>query len=458
MGTIISRMAGLFPAIFFWGIASVIEFAGKMAYGEKINTLILYTGSNTLKISGLVLSVLALLYPYMKGAYKKISKKWISAVFLLGLFGIIGIANFKARIDIIYKIVKSPGRGWIGHVHKRDERFGFAPIPESVGYHTFQDSSLLKMKYDSLGFRIPPDQKLPGTATSPSILFLGCSFTYGDATPAESTFAFLTAEQLGFRCYNAGVCGYGLLQMLRRAEDFIPKLQPDYVVIQYSSWLVARALSEYAPTYGTIAHVPVPFVCGIDSGKLKICPPVYVTNVFELPFDRFKEKTPSVGDYFDFVGSIGVPLVTHNTYGHYLTAVKRTLHLVPGYYTGNHAIVEETIYRKIAELCYKSNAQPVVLVISSGQETEKGFAIALRAGIKNVVSGDNALWQNLVSGTVEEYQRTYWHWGKVSGKVQVLDAHPNATAHSIIALALAEKIRLMSRQKKPIHVGGTNGN
>ena len=48
---------------------------------------------------------------------------------------------------------------------------------------------------------------------------------------------------------NAGVPSWGLGHMVLLAREVVPRIKPDILVVQYSEWLVDRALSFYMPTF-----------------------------------------------------------------------------------------------------------------------------------------------------------------------------------------------------------------
>jgi hypothetical protein len=73
------------------------------------------------------------------------------------------------------------------------------------------------------------------------VLALGCSFTYGAATNAENTYPYLVGQRLAGTTRNAGVSSYGLSQMMILAKRLVPAYKPDYLLVQYSPWLVDRS-------------------------------------------------------------------------------------------------------------------------------------------------------------------------------------------------------------------------
>ncbi|MBI1859041.1 MAG: SGNH/GDSL hydrolase family protein [Candidatus Melainabacteria bacterium] len=146
---------------------------------------------------------------------------------------------------------------WLGNVHKPDLKYGYAPVPNSVGYELYSKEPNLSydrkipLKYDKNGFRVPIKKTESSSATNkrPLILALGCSFTYGAKVHATSTYTYLVGKQLNGESINAGVSAYGLTQILMKAKELILKYKPDYVLVQYSPWLVGGTKNSPASVF-----------------------------------------------------------------------------------------------------------------------------------------------------------------------------------------------------------------
>ena len=139
-----------------------------------------------------------------------------------------------------YSFLKSDHLGFRGQVHRADPELGFAAVPGAQGFHVFPVGPPFPMRYDAEGFRIPASQAPDAVRRRPLVLALGCSFTYGDGCRAEDVYPQLVAAELGGTALNAGKCAYGLSQMLLLARRLIPQYKPDYVLVQFSTWLPGR--------------------------------------------------------------------------------------------------------------------------------------------------------------------------------------------------------------------------
>jgi len=159
------------------------------------------------------------------------------------------------------------------------------------------------MRYDKDGFRIPVEGNTTLSNPHPLVLTLGGSFTYGDATYAEDTYPHLIARYLGGTTRNAGRCGYGISQMMILAKRLVPTHKPDYLIVQYSPWLIDRARNPFAPTH--FGKTPTPFFYGKD--ELEVHPPVFATKNRDIPLDRYRGSPKDAIDFVSFLWNVGVP-------------------------------------------------------------------------------------------------------------------------------------------------------
>ena len=116
---------------------------------------------------------------------------------------------------------------------------------------------------NSNGFKSIAFKKYPSKRKS--ILLLGDSFTWGHSSSNKTnSFADLLLAK-GYIVYNAGITGTDPAQYLQIAKVWIPRLQPDYVVVNFymGNDIV---YFERKPE----AHVPV-FYC-TNAGNLISCP------------------------------------------------------------------------------------------------------------------------------------------------------------------------------------------
>lgn len=113
----------------------------------------------------------------------------------------------------------------------------------------------------------------------PSILCVGDSFTFGDEVNDAETWPAYLERILGVRTVNAGVFGYGLDQSILRAEQLVPVLRPDFLIVGVIQDDVSRC--EYAVRTG----VHKPYFTLAPGGLLLHKPP---QKLPEHKFDRFR--------------------------------------------------------------------------------------------------------------------------------------------------------------------------
>jgi hypothetical protein len=83
----------------------------------------------------------------------------------------------------------------------------------------------ISYKFNSEGFRSDEFDRYP------SLIALGCSFTFGIGVRYEQTWPFLLSSKLNLKCWNLGVPGGSNDTAFRLGLHYIPKLNPKYVVL-----------------------------------------------------------------------------------------------------------------------------------------------------------------------------------------------------------------------------------
>lgn len=85
-------------------------------------------------------------------------------------------------------------------------------------------NSKFTYKFNSHGFRCDEFDN------TPSIVFLGCSFTVGIGLPLEATWPSIVSNKLGLACYNLGIGGASNDTSFRLASYYLEKIKPKIVV------------------------------------------------------------------------------------------------------------------------------------------------------------------------------------------------------------------------------------
>lgn len=333
----------------------------------------------------------------------------------------------------VYNQIKSSMRGWRGKVHEANKELGFAPILNSYGAETMPIGADIPMRYDKDGFRIPIEDKLNTNNVHPVVLTLGCSFTYGAATHAENTFSYLVGKSIGGSAKNGGVCSYGLAQMEIVAKKLIPLHKPDYIIVQYSPWLIDRSISQFAPTY--FGKVPTPYYVGEENLKIRL--PVFQSNMFELSLDGYRNSQKGFGDFISFLWNVGLPLFVHDDYNMIVFTVNNIFKLKDRPTTNRLAVIRHA-YGEIFKAAKGNGARLLIVILGKDAEPLQIDANLFPSDAM-IVNAQDVLLARLSICNRENYIKEYNHWR--GSPPHLVDTHPNEKAHRIIAEALASKIR-----------------
>ena len=344
----------------------------------------------------------------------------------------LGFTAYRTRS--LYLYVKGNQRGWSGKTFRPDAELGFAPIASSRGAEVFPIGEDVPARYDNDGFRIP---LADGRNTSPGshgiLLTLGCSFTYGAAARAEDTYPYLIGQNLGDTTLNAGVPSYGLSQMLMLAKRLVPAHKPDYLLVQYSPWLVKRAENPFAPTY--YGRMPTPYFF-VHQNELALQPPVFQTKIFDLSIDRYRKTPTNFSDQLSFMWNVGVPLLVHDDFNMARYVGNRLLRRVPKPASDQDGIIKY-VYGEIGKLAKENGAKLVIVVLGNDVHRVQINSDWFPADAI-VVNAHDSLLEHLPIANQKNYQKAYAFW-RGSPPV-IVDNHPNENAHRLISEAVTQRI------------------
>jgi hypothetical protein len=351
----------------------------------------------------------------------------------------------KRSIILFNELIGQNYRGWNPNPHKPDDTLGLAPKRGFKGNHTFAIGPNIAMYFNKQGFRVPvKDSAQVVDKDTLGVMFLGCSYTYGDACLAEETFAFKVGRQLGVNTVNAGVCSYGLSQMYLLSQKLVPQYKPKYTVIQFSPWLVERATSWGAPAANNFLPSPY-FYDKDDSIALQL--PIERTSVFNINREELTKKYS--GKYFSFLFGFALSYLFSEDW-------KVIKYKTPVWLGGppNPSHEKEKVmkiaYSNMIREILKNGSRPVILCLGDSAYSEKAFAMFKNKNVI-VVNADKALKKGIRIETGDaftRYSKTYCHWRKPNPKASdsvMVDSHPNPYAHSIIANEIVNAIK--SNQK-----------
>lgn len=363
-------------------------------------------------------------------------KKLLFSICLLLISLLIGYGlTVTGRAWSLYSYAKGLSRGWRSPAYRSDPELGWVPMPGARSAHAFPTGPDIPMQFDADGFRIPVGEQRPNRRSRPLILALGCSLTYGDACAAEDTFPHKVAQALGGTELNAGVCSYGLAQMMLLAERLIPQYSPDYVLIQYSPWLFDRATAHFAPTY--FSYASSPFFADTHAGGVEIRPPVFSNYDLDLSPWRVSRRGPL--DFMSFLLRGALPLFVHDD----LSILSYRARCAAGLIkkpTRNRGAVLKIAYGRMQALCSQNKSLPLIVILGNSSAAVP-VPDELRELGMPLVNAHAALISSLSEPTDDAYGRAYGHF-RGSPPVCV-DGHPNPRAHTLIAESIVDHIRAL---------------
>jgi hypothetical protein len=267
------------------------------------------------------------------------SKKFVFPITLgaisLGILLLVYVATLIPRGLAVYDSVKqTPGQAMNFFAVTQGKLEEFVPVlgsrlvPRSTGAWILPFSEPFPFHNGTNGLRAPLGKKYAITTNKrPRILFLGDSFTYGQLVSFDKTFAYQTAAKFGGQSINAGVPGYSLAQMLMHAKQVLPKYQPDYLIVQYSPWLVLRAILGWIP--GESQMVMGPYFSASDD-TLTVAPAPFVPTRSLLDrIDKYRSTTKGFWDAISFFTEVGIPFYVHHMYHLAIFRTKQLLGLAP---------------------------------------------------------------------------------------------------------------------------------
>lgn len=125
------------------------------------------------------------------------------------------------------------------------------------------------LTFDARGLRVHRRNAEPPAVETPPVLVMGDSYAMGEEVADEETFPAHLQDLLDRRVLNGGVAGYGIDQMVMRAEMLVPVLRPDLLIVSFIGDDVRRSQERVlwgieAPYFDAVGdtlelrNVPVP--------------------------------------------------------------------------------------------------------------------------------------------------------------------------------------------------------
>jgi hypothetical protein len=322
-----------------------------------------------------------------------------------------------------------------GKAYRSDEFDGYGHVKNSEGSVTMLGGKLYHVYTDSLGCRVPAVDTLPATNTC-GVYVTGCSYSFGYSVEAEETYSYQLQRAIGCKVNNFAVNGYGLAQMLHDAEKNLPQTKPNFLIAQYSCWLINRGVTRYSPIqYGVL---PSPyFAYSGDSIVLK--PAEFVSTIFsgkEVDFSVYPINTR--GERIKLLWAITkfwMPKACKDYLRKFAFDLKVALHIIKPVY--DTKVVENYAYSQLYNLCAANNVNMLILNLSDRNLSANGHRIKALGNQVKYIEADQALKGALGNA---DYSKQYGNWAKMGRDTVLVDVHPNAKAHAIIAREVTNTI------------------
>lgn len=363
----------------------------------------------------------------------------------LCLFLLLYFAWTGYRSVVFYRAIKITGKGWEKSIIEFDPTLGFAPKPGAQSVEFFPEDLHIDVRFDESGFRVPVDYTDRQPASSPLILTLGGSYTFGTACAARETFPFRLAATLGGTTRNAALGSYGITQEVILARRLIPKLKPDIVVVQYSPWLVFRAVSphRFMSAYHSIAF---PFIFERDE-FFDISPTTYTSAYFRVPVGEYVRGPSTILNFASFHARVGVPLSLSSDFSSVAFRYRELTGQIPIPASPSEAMVVWA-YDEIRRICEASGAKMVIVLLDHGGEDLEYRELHHIDNLKKlegvlIADAHKALWNRLANKSSPNFIREYCIWR--GEPPRLIDRHPSPHAHALIAEAIVEVLR------SPVH-------
>ncbi|HEV8375844.1 MAG TPA: hypothetical protein VGR38_06360 [Candidatus Polarisedimenticolia bacterium] len=168
----------------------------------------------------------------------RIFPTWRSAG-LAALAVLLALVAFLGVSEVGLRVFHYPFRlGWTPaeyRISRFDPLLGWSYIPDLSTVQRFGSAGRpVGITFDSMGTRVAA----PGVRhdpAKPTLLFAGCSYTFGHGLPFEETFVGRLSSMPGFpyQAINLGVQGYGTDQSLLSLQQVLPRFNTKVVVYTF---------------------------------------------------------------------------------------------------------------------------------------------------------------------------------------------------------------------------------
>ncbi len=303
---------------------------------------------------------------------------------------------------------------------ENDPQLGYRLRKEMTGWYVLPSLDSIPVFTGREGHRID-NRNEPCTD---SLLFLGDSFTFGEACLADSTYAFLSSRNLNRCALNFGTGGYGLAQMW---HIYINSRPGRTWIIQWSPWLAERAVRGKLD--GKMIIIPTPVLMP-DGDTFSFIPPAYASELFPLStaseLEPYRPRANRPKSFLSFLAGPG-----YTIYSNQLSSeCSKFFRSSPN--TDDAEFIHDAFVRKLNKLAITRKDTIIFMLIGySHRESLLEEKKLKRLSTFPILNASAWLYQQKDSMTESEYESRYMHWD--SAHSNILDRHPNPLAHRLIA-------------------------
>ncbi len=332
----------------------------------------------------------------------------------------IGLVYFGWKGQALPRIPVRLTGDWI---IERDDEIGFVPVRNGSSELDFQAGFRFHVFTDRRGARV--NTRGEETAEQVDIVAVGCSFTWGQGVESDMTYPQHLGRMLDVSVANLAMGGYGSVQSLQRLRR-AAELRPKVVVYGFMQDHLRRNLSPCAPNFVPYC-LPVSYLERED-GRIVVRPPhmEYFSPEDNRAFmTEFSMRDPSgLRAWFE-----GAKWAAKMELFKYRNA--ETIR-----FDGSPGMAAAGLAAMIDAMAVETQAMGARLVVLNMPYLPRGRVQQAPPALMRAVEGKALTFVDFAPAAAEYYDR------HAAGTLtNGLDAHPNPTAHRMMAETLAPAVR-----------------
>lgn len=212
-----------------------------------------------------------------------------------------------------YRFFTKDNRLHIYNVHVEDKYLGWKPKANAIGRHVYSSNFNVEYVIDENGYRKIKNPAAPVY----SIYFFGDSFTFGQGVSDADTFPSIIKRKYvkeDISVYNAGVLGYGVVQMFQRFLNMEDRIKSgDLIIFTPLAQDIERNMKDfYMPYLLSFFYEKLEYYPSYDNGVIR--PIKLENNLFNL-FKLLILKAPFTGNFWTAIYKKTIPDTTKEAIG-----------------------------------------------------------------------------------------------------------------------------------------------